>query len=278
MLGSDRLKQQDAREMQGEAVMGYTGEDILVEKDFSTFTDEDIKQLRRIIARLAPKLATTISRRTKVDRRGEQIDFRRTFRRNLKHGGDPLDLARKERKLKKLKVVLHCDVSGSMDRYSVFLIQVLYSLQRELRGLETFVFSTRLIEVTNILRTREFHKALDELQDKVDTWSGGTSIGRCLQYFNHRRAQRKMTTRTVVVVISDGWDKGDAGMMRNEMQVLKRRCYRIIWLNPLLGSPGYQPLAQGMQAALPYIDYFLPAHNLESLINLTKTLASLRRG
>ena len=256
----------------------YSGEDALVRKDFATFRDDDLREARRYLRRLAPKLATARSRRRRVDTSGEEIDLRRSLRYAARHGGEVLELLRRRRKVRRLDLTLLCDVSGSMDVYSRFLSQFIYGLQTELRGVSTFVFSTRLFDVTRLLHTRTFDEALGRLARGVDGWSGGTRIGACLAEFNRRFGKQRVGRRTVVVIISDGWDRGDIGQLAREMRALRRRAYRIVWLNPLLGASGYRPLAQGMSAALPSVDEFLPVHNLASLERVGRTLVALARG
>ena len=254
---------------------GYSAEEVLRAKDFSNYTDEDVTRVRKLIAKIAPKIATKLSRRTKPDRDGPIVDLRRSMRSSLKYGGDILELARRERKRKKLKLVMVCDVSGSMDVYSRFLIQFIYGLQQEIKNVETFVFSTRLSRITELFKRKELTQALSAMSEQVADWSGGTSIGGALREFNEGPGKGLVDGRTVVMVISDGWDRGDPAVLEHEIAQISRRCYRLIWLNPLLGSPNYQPLCKGMQAALPFTDYFLPAHNLDSLSDLARTLETI---
>ena len=256
----------------------YSGDDALIEKDFATFRDDEVREARRHIRRLAPKLATATTRRRRPARSGREIDLRRSLRSAARRGGEVLRLLHRRRKVRRLNLVLLCDVSGSMDVYSRFLTQFLYGLQSELRGVSTFVFSTRLFDVTPLLRARTFDEALARVGRRVDSWSGGTRIGACLADFNRRFARERLGPRTVVVIISDGWDRGDVAQLAREMRVLKRRAYRIVWLNPLLGASGYRPAAQGMAAALPSVDEFLPVHNLASLARVGRTLIKLARG
>lgn len=276
-LGDPSLEEWGSPGEEGEEAEtpGYSPEEVLAVKDFSTFTEEEVRAVRRIITRIAPKLATRLSRRYRRDGHGHDIDMRSTTRRSLRYGGDIVQLDWRRRKLKKLKLVLLCDVSGSMDLYSKFLIQFIYGLQQELKHVETFVFSTRLTRVTDFLRRKELRSALDNLARVVLDWSGGTSIGAALSEFNEGTGKALVDHRTVVILISDGWDRGDPEVLEHEMQVLHRRAYKLLWLNPLLGSPSYQPLCKGMQAALPHTDFFLPAHNLQSLIDLSQTLEVL---
>lgn len=267
---------QDHQQEQEEKVTpGWSLEERLRRKDFSAYSDDDVRQVRRAIAKIAPRIATKLSRRHKPDPTGPVVDLRRTLRHTVRSGGEMVDLARRSRKRKKLKLVLLCDVSGSMDVYSRFLIQFIYGLQHEIPSVETFVFSTRLTRVTELFKRKELVQALHQVSDIVLDWSGGTSIGGAIRDFNEGPGRAMVTGRTVVVIISDGWDRGDPTVLEHEMAVLKRRAYRTIWLNPLLGSPNYQPLCKGMQAALPYTDYFMPAHNLESLFTLARTLETI---
>jgi len=218
-----------------------------------------------------------LSRRKKSHRRGHLVDHRRTFRANLKYGGDVLQLAHKTRRIRKTRLVLLCDVSGSMDYYSRFLIYFLYGLSQELKGVETLVFSTRLTRITDLLRRKGLEQGLQAIAQRVMDWSGGTKIGTSLQTFNKYLADKMLTRKSVVIIMSDGWDRGDVQILDREMRALRHKSYKIIWLNPLLGSPHYQPLCQGIKAVLPYCDYFLPVHNLESLIGLARTLQPLWR-
>jgi hypothetical protein len=184
-------------------------------------------------------------------------------------------LVHRKKRIKKTRVVLLCDVSGSMDCYSRFLIQFMYGLQNELWGVETFVFSTSLSRITHLIRTKDIVNALEKISGSILGWSGGTNIGRSLHTFNRNFAPSMVTHRTVVVIISDGWDRGDVSLLEREMQDLKRRAKKIIWLNPLLASENYEPLCKGMQAALPYLDLFLSVHNVNSLVSLGRTLQKM---
>lgn len=253
----------------------YSVEEVLTRKDFSEFTTEDMERAREIVAKLAALLATRLSRRKVVGKKGKIIDFRRSWRKSLVHGGEPLELIRKQQKIKKTKILLLCDVSGSMDCYAKFLIQFIYGMQKELKDVEVAVFSTHLTDITGLLRRKGLAEGLNEVADVVPDWSGGTKIGESLLEFYRQFAPSFSAYRTVVILISDGWDRGDVEVLRYSMEMLHRHAYRLIWLNPLLGSDGYQPICRGIRTALPYVDYFLPAHNLESLAELTKILIPL---
>jgi hypothetical protein len=254
------------------ALPTYSPGESLSKKDFSDLGIEESRAIRRAILLIATKIATQMSRRKKRSNKGQQVDARWTMRKSLKYGGEVVELVKRKRRIKKTRVVLLCDVSGSMDCYSRFLIQFMYGLQNELWGVETFVFSTSLSRITHLIRTKEIAGALERISHSVVGWSGGTNIGRSLATFNRDFAPSLVTHRTVVVIISDGWDRGDVSLLEHEMQSIKRRCYKILWLNPLLASENYEPLCKGMQAALPYLDLFLSVNNLNSLVALGRTL------
>lgn len=279
---SQIMQEMGAEEVEGDpeeddSGPSYSAVETLTQKDFADFTGDDVKLLRQIIRRVAPKLATVLSRRTKVSPNGKSVDLRRSFRTNLRYGGEIFKLARRRRKIKKMKVILICDVSGSMDVYSKFLIQFVYGLENELAGVSSWVFSTRLTDVTPIMRNRDFDEAMSEVSKVVQDWSGGTSIGKCLYDFATGPQKRKVSSRTIVIIISDGWDRGDVKVLDQAMSMIKRRAHAIIWMNPLAGSPKYEPICAGMRAAWPYIDVFLPAHNIDSFIRLGRTLDELAR-
>jgi uncharacterized protein with von Willebrand factor type A (vWA) domain len=257
------------------SVPTYSPQELMNRKDFSEMSVEESRAIARAILLIATQNATQISRRKKIGRRGNTVDPRWTMRRSMKHGGELIDLVRRKRRIKKTKVVLLCDVSGSMDCYSRFLIQFMYGLQNELWGVETFVFSTSLSRITHLIRTKDIVNALEKISGSILGWSGGTNIGRSLHTFNRDFAPSMVTHRTIIVVISDGWDRGDVSLLEREMQDLKRRCRKIIWLNPLLASENYEPLCKGMQAALPYLDMFLSVHNVNSLVDLGRTLQKM---
>ena len=197
------------------------------------------------------------------------------MRRSLRYGGEVLQLLRRGPRVAKTKMVVLCDVSGSMDVYTKFLVQFLYGVQNGLRGVETIVFSTRLTRVTPLLRRRNVHAALARISETVQDWSGGTKIGMCLREFNTIMAPTMVTSKTLVVIISDGWDTGDTAILDSEMAKLRARAFRIVWLNPLLGSPNYQPLCKGMHTALPYVQDFMPVHNVESLRKFGRLVESV---
>ncbi|MBI3457386.1 MAG: VWA domain-containing protein [Candidatus Rokubacteria bacterium] len=261
----------DFGEGEGEPVglPGLSDIEGMLGKDFSAFTADELEEVARLAAQLARRLATRKSRRLRPSRRHGRVDLRRTMRTSLTRG-EPVELARRQRKILKTKLVVLCDVSGSMDLYSRLLIQFLYALQNQLGRMETFVFSTRLHRITEELRGQTYTTALTRLSDVRD-WSGGTKIGESLRTFL-QEWRRLLDRDTVVLVLSDGWDTGEPAVLGETLAQIRRHAGKVVWLNPLLGSPDYQPLTQGMVAALPHVDAFLPAHNLDSLRALARHL------
>jgi uncharacterized protein len=255
-----------------QATLTYSEREVLRHKDFANMTGEELEQIKRLISALVWKLGMRSSRRMRSGR-GVQVDMRRTLRRNLKYGGELLLWERRNRKDKPRPLVIIADISGSMERYTRLLLHFIYSLGVGLdQKVEAFVFSTRLTRITRYLRERDVEAAFRQVSRQVPDWSGGTRIGEALKSFNFEWARRVLGHGAVVLLISDGWDRGDTDLLRAEIARLQRSCYRLVWLNPLLGSEEYEPLTRGMQTALPYIDDFLPVHNLASLEDLARHL------
>jgi uncharacterized protein with von Willebrand factor type A (vWA) domain len=241
------------------------------EKDFSLFGADELEEISRAARRIARRLARIPSRRWEAARRGLRVDLRRTLRQSLKSGGEFIRLSLKRRKQKKTRLVVLCDVSGSMDLYSQILLQFVYGLQNSFARVETFVFSTKLERITKHLRNNTYRHALKRLGTDVRGWSGGTLIGVSVAAFNFGWP-KLVDKRAVVIILSDGWDTGEPEDLGAALADLKRRAGKLIWLNPLLGNSSYQPLVRGMQVALPHIDVFAPLHNLASLRALEKHL------
>lgn len=234
------------------------------EKDFSSFGKDDLDEVARLARRMVKRLAKNPSRRWRPVRRGRRINLRRSLRLSLKTGGEIVELSFKKRRPKRTKLVVICDVSGSMDIYSRLLLQFIYGLQNSFARVESFVFATSLTRITGHLRNKTYERALERLSAKVQGWSGGTRIGESLAAFNAEWL-RRIDKRTVVIILSDGWDTGEPEQLAATLAQLQKRAGRLIWLNPLLGSSGYEPLTRGMQAALPFVNVFAPAHDLASL-------------
>ncbi len=277
-------KRQSQREVQeGESaddadpdtMLTYSASEALKGKDFAQFNADEMSRAKLLMQKIAWQIAMRRSRRTVRASKGMYLDLRRSLRANMKYGGEPIELARRKRKQKPRRVVLICDISGSMDRYSRILLQFVHTMEQGLSRVEVFVFGTRLTRITRQLRVRNIDSALERVSKEVQDWAGGTRIGESLLTFNTRWARRVLGQGAIVLIISDGWDRGDVEVLRREMARLQRMSFRLIWLNPLLGSPTYQPLTRGIQAALPYVDDFLPVHNLESLENLAIALSDV---
>jgi uncharacterized protein len=258
---------------EGKAVMGATMNERLKKADFSEVKQADLIELEKISLRLLQQMSLRLSRRIRSLAVRGRVDLRRTIRRSIGRGGDPIDLSFRKRKLQPLKLVIALDVSGSMNPYSIFFVRFAYALQKYFKRVDTFLFSTQLTEITPTLRARQLRDALEALAGHAAGWSGGTKIGESLHQLTQLQGRRLFSRDTVFMVLSDGWETGDPAMLAEELSAIKRRVRKLIWLNPLLGMADYEPITRGMSAALPYIDVFAPAHNLESLLNLETHLS-----
>ncbi|MGH2536549.1 MAG: vWA domain-containing protein [Candidatus Promineifilaceae bacterium] len=258
-----------------ELSQSYSGRESLRHKEFGQLTPAELEAVKGLIAALSWSLGGRRSRRRRPGS-GPSLDLRRSLRRSLRHGGELFDFAYRRPQLKPRPLVVIADISGSMERYTRLLLHFLYSLSKGLQQpVEIFLFSTRLTCVSRQLSENDVDRALGHVARAVPDWSGGTRIGEALKRFNYDWGRRVLGRGAVVLLISDGWDRGDPALLAAEMARLQRSCQRLIWLNPLLGSAGYQPLTRGMQAALPFVDDFLPARNLASLEDLARLLTSL---
>lgn len=257
-------------------MMVYSPDEILRRKDFGEMTWEEIQEAKRAIASLHWDLGERRTRRVRPGSKG-RIDLRRIIRSNLRHGGEPINLAYRRRVFRPRPLVVLSDISGSMERYSRMLLHFIHALTHGLKytPVETFVFGTRLTRITRHLRYRDVDESLDELGQVVRDWSGGTRIGEALKAFNFQWARRVLGRGAVVLVISDGWDRGDLSLLAREIMRLQRSSYRLIWLNPLLGSDEYQPVQRGMATVMPCVDDFLPVNNLASLQQLAEVLSQV---
>ncbi|HEY2914940.1 MAG TPA: VWA domain-containing protein [Candidatus Angelobacter sp.] len=260
----------------GSAVMGATVHERLKKADFSEVKQTDLAELEKISLRLLQQMSLRLSRRIRKPATQGRVDLRRTIRRSIGRGGDPIDLSFRKRKLQPVKLVIALDVSGSMNPYSIFFVRFAYALQKYFKRVDTFLFSTQLTEITSTLRARQLRDALESLAGHAVGWSGGTKIGESLHQLTQLQGRRLFSRDTVFMVLSDGWETGDPAMLAGELSRIKQRVRKLIWLNPLLGMADYQPITRGMSAALPYIDVFAPAHNLESLLNLETHLSRSR--
>ncbi|PHN01692.1 vWA domain-containing protein [Flavilitoribacter nigricans] len=260
----DWLNKNNKKDEESEAA-AYSALATSGKKSFEGFSDDELTEIMRIIRRAAKPLTLQFNRRKQRARRPGDFDLRQTLRRNLRRGGDILELVYNKPKKHRPQLVLLCDVSKSMDLYSKFLVQFMYGFQRVVSRVETFVFSTSLQRITNQLNKNSFEHTLEELSLTVPGWSGGTRIGESLQTFVEDYGRRLLSRRTLVLIMSDGWDTGEPEVMEAAMASIHRQASKVIWVNPLAGSPGYEPTVRGLQAALPYIDLFVAAYDVESL-------------
>lgn len=235
----------------------------------------ELAEAERLAARLARAMRHRISRRYRNAPRAPRLDLRRTVRRNLGRGGEPVDLVRRRRRDRPVRVVVLLDVSGSMEPYSRFFLQLVKGLAGAWAESDAFLFHTSLVRITDALRDHDPVRAMSRLALLAQGFGGGTRIAGSLAAFNDRYARAVLNRRSVVVIVSDGYDTGDASAMSREMQRLRRRARRVVWLNPLLGWRGYEPVARAMAAALPFVDCFAPAHTLEALAAVEGELARL---
>ncbi|MEM7352374.1 MAG: VWA domain-containing protein [Acidobacteriota bacterium] len=253
----------------------YSAGEVLRHKDFAQLSDEEARIVRRLMLERPWRIEPRRTRRKVVASDGPYLDLRRTLRRSLRRGGEPIDLEWRKRREKPRPLVVLCDISGSMEAYSRIFLQFIYALSTATDRLEAFVFGTRLTRISRQLRNRKIDIALRQAAAQVVDWGGGTRIGESFKRFNYDWGRRVLGRGAVVAVLSDAWDRGDVDLLERETARLRRSCGRLMWLNPLLGSPGYEPLTRGIRCVLPYIDDFLPVHNLTSLEQLGHLLARL---
>jgi uncharacterized protein len=255
---------------------GASAVESLAQADLRHIDDPDeIERLHALAERLAARMRHRLSRREKEGRRGRRLDFRRVIHKSVQSGGTPIRLVFRRRRDKPVRLVAILDVSGSMSPYATFFVRFLKSVLDRFREADAFVFHTRLVHIGAALKKRTSERAIERLALMAQGWSGGTRIGESLATFNRSYAAKVLNRRSVVIIVSDGYDTGPPERLAEEMTALRRRARRILWLNPMLGWRGYEPVARGMAAALPHVDLFAPAHNLESLVALEPHLAGL---
>ena len=244
--------------------------------DFRKIADPAALALAHALAeRLARRMRARITRRSRTVLHGRRIDLRRTIHRNIVHGGEPIELVHRARKPKLLRLVLLLDASGSMNLYTSVFIRFMHGVLDHFRDADAFLFHTRLIEISDAMREKDGTRALERLSLMTEGVGGGTRIGESLATFNRWHAARVLHSRSCLIIVSDGYDTGEPAALAAEMARLRRRCRRIVWLNPMLGWRGYEPSARGMQAALPFVDLFAPAHDLASLAALEPYLSRI---
>ena len=269
-VGNLASKEPGATKEERKVVTGASAVDRLRKVDFSRVPQDDLAELGRLSERLLRRMSLRLSRRFRLTPLRGRIDLRRTIRAGAAHGGEMMELRHKSRKKQAVRLVILLDVSDSMNPYSVFLFKFAYVLGRHFDQLSCFVFSTRLVNVSDALKARSLPDALRALSTITTCWSGGTRIGGALGEFNRSFGRRMRSTETSVLILSDGWDADEPGSLIGELRILKQHVKKLIWLNPLLGLDEYEPVTRSMSAALPYIDVFAPAHNLQSLLELER--------
>jgi uncharacterized protein with von Willebrand factor type A (vWA) domain len=274
----DRVEREDdvADAMAEGGARGASAVESLAQADLRHIHDpDDLERLHALAERLATRMRHRLSRREKARRRGRRLDFRRVIHRSVQTGGTPIRLVFRRRRHKPVRLIALLDVSGSMSPYSTFFVRFLKSILDSFREADAFVFHTRLVHIAPALGERDSERAIERLSLLAQGWAGGTRIGESFAAFNRSYAANVLNRRAIVLVVSDGYDTGPPEQLAREMAALRRRARRIVWLNPMLGWQGYEPVARGMAAALPHVDLFAPAHNLESLGALEPYLAAL---
>ncbi|MBB6469370.1 uncharacterized protein with von Willebrand factor type A (vWA) domain [Aminobacter lissarensis] len=255
---------------------GASRAETIAATDFRKLSDPaDVAEAHAIAAKLARVMRTRMTRRDLARRRGYRLDLRRTIHKNISHGGVPISLVRRQRKQKPLRLVILLDASGSMNMYTGVFLRFIHGVLDEFCEAEAFLFHTRLAHVSDAMKERDAQRALDRLSMMAQGAGGGTKIGESLATFNRWHAARVIHSRTCVMIVSDGYETGDAVLLGREMAQLGKRCRRIVWLNPMMGWENYAPEAAGIRAALPHVDLFAPAHTLKSLAALEPYLAKL---
>ena len=275
LSGQDRLPPPEPQEeeIQFDAAMSWSAQESLAQKDFEKMTNEEVAQARDALKALHLPIPDLPTRRYRPDRRRARADMRATLKAALRTGGDIIPLKFRARRTRHAPLVVLCDISGSMERYSRMLLHFLHTLTSDRDRVHTFLFGTRLTNVTRYLRYRDIDVALDRIAESVEDWSGGTRIGHCLHQFNRDWSRRVLGQGATVLLISDGLDREAGKGLGREMDRLHRSCRRLIWLNPLLRYDGFEPKSQGIRAILPHVDDFRPVHSLESLRQLAKILS-----
>lgn len=273
--GPEGDAEDDEQEPIVERVYTYSAREVLRQKDFGDLTPTEMTEIQSLMKKMTWELEQRRTRRKSPASNGVYLDMRRTLRQNMRYGGQPMQLTWRSRRLKRRPLVVISDISGSMERYSRVLLKFIYAISNGLDNVEAFVFSTRLTHITRQLKHRDIDMALNEASSAIHDWAGGTRIGDALKTFNYEWGRRVLGQGAIVLIISDGWDRGDIDLLAHEMRRLQLSCHRLIWLNPLLGMENYEPLTRGIQAALPHIDDFLPVHNLASLEQLGQLLERL---
>ena len=267
------LSEEEKSHLEG---IGYSPVSTIEKKELSLLDDSDVNTARLVLKQIATPFKIQKTRRSKRGlHSGEKIDFSKMMRRSLKYEGYPAELFFKEKKKRLKKLIILADVSGSMQRYASFIIPFILSIKGISSKAEVFVFSTSLTRVTPIVKHLDIEEALKKIGEEVPNWAGGTRIGFSIKQFNQWNGGFFINKRSVVVILSDGWDLGSKELLKKEMESLRSKVHSIIWLNPILNDPALCKMCKGMQVAMPYIDHILPANNLQELKKVGKLLSRL---
>ena len=269
---SDKNAKEGETEIELDSAMTYSAQEALREMDFEKMSNEEVERAKKALERMALPLADLKTRRFAPDPRGSRVDLRATMRAQLRSGA-MIALRQKRRRTRPPPLVILCDISGSMSRYSRIFLHFMHAVTNDRDRVYTFLFGTRLSNVTRYLRYKDIDIALDKVAQAVEDWSGGTRIGQCLADFNHNWSRRVLGQGAIVILITDGLDRDAGAGISQEIERLHKSCRRLIWLNPLLRYEGFAPKSLGMRAILPHVDEFRPVHNLESITELVKTLS-----
>jgi len=270
MMGLDGDNAQDD-DNEARNTSGATDNDALRKTDFAHVEQMQNDILEELAEQLWQQMSLRLKRKTKVGKKGK-INIQQTIRRNLSNGGNMLELIRRKKKMQKYRLVILLDVSGSMDKYSFYLLKFVHSLRANFENVEAFIFSTELVRITDFLNKKSISETLSMLSLNTQTWSSGTKIGDCLKTFNDEHSKRVLNGKTLTIVLSDGLDTGEPDDLHIQLEKIKLRTKKLVWLNPLKGMEGYQPIQRGMEAALPTLDHFGAAHNIDSLLALENIL------
>lgn len=269
MLGEGSAEEDE--ENNARNTSGASTDDALRKTDFSNVEQIDNQRLEQLADELWKQMSLRLKRRTKLGKKG-RVDIKNTIRKNMGRGGNMFDLIKKKKQIQKYKLVVLLDVSGSMDKYSFYLLRFIFSLRSHFQNVEAFTFSTRLIRITEYLDRKNIQESLAILKYQSDNWSSGTKIGASLKKFNDLFAKRILNGRTLTILLSDGLETGDTELLKQEIEKIKLRTKKLVWLNPLKGMQGYEPIQRGMKVALPSIDHFGAGHNINSLLALESIL------
>lgn len=274
-MGKGHANEKEKEQEDTKNVTGANAVEKLRQTDFSMVSSIDSSHLEKLAMDLWKQMGKRLKRKLRLSVTKGTLDIRQTIRSSISSGGSMLDLRYKDKKPEKYRLVILLDVSGSMDKYSFYLLRFIMALREHFRNIEAFIFSTQLVRITDFLRIKNLDGVLSYLSQGTQTWSSGTKIGESMKAFNAAYSKRVLNGKTLTLILSDGLDTGEPELLAAEMGRIKRRTRRLIWLNPLKGSEGYQPLARGMAAALPAIDVFSSAHSLESILELERYLADV---